>query len=116
MKKSAAPWICLALVLTLPLLIQWNAKALLAWQDSGAGWVTIGYLHHLPYAALLLSALWAARIANTPVYVLSLALIPAHYYFSGGPAPIGSGDQMRLVLFLVLPPPGRKSTRLNCTP
>ena len=103
MRKSVSALVCLGAVFVTPFVLRVNATRLTAWQAGPTGHVTLDLLAALPYVLLALSALWAARIANAPVYVLSLVLIPSQYYFSGGPAPFGGGDQMRFVLFLCLP-------------
>lgn len=106
MKKSLSAIVCLGFVISLPLVLRLNSESLVQWQSGPSGRATMELLKGLPYVLLALSALWAARIANTPVYVLSLAMIPAHYYFSGGSGLFGAitgGEQMRFVLFMLLP-------------
>lgn len=91
------------LVLAAPVWLRHFGGDAAAWTVSFTGRATMDILRGMPYAALGLSALWAARIANAPVFVLSLILIPSQYYFSGGTAAVAGGDQMRFVLFLILP-------------
>lgn len=103
MRKCFAALLCFVAVFALPFVLRLSADRLLEWQSSLSGRASLNLLKVLPYLCLGLSAVWAARIANTPVYVLSLILIPSQYYFSGARVgPVG-GEQMRTALFLVLP-------------
>lgn len=105
MRKHLHALVCLAGVFGFWAVFWLNSDHLMLWQIRPHGAATLNLLRGLPYALLALSAFWAARIANTPVYLLSLILIPAQYYFSGGTAFFGSaaGEQMRFVLFMLLP-------------
>lgn len=103
MKKSASALVCFMIVLTMPLVLRGFADRLILWQATTDGQGVLAALKIFPYVALALSAGWAARIANTPVYVLAVGLIPAQYYFAHGAAIFGPTEQMRFVLFMILP-------------
>lgn len=106
MKKSISILLGFGMVFGLFFVLRLNAESLIQWQSTVHGRAALDLMKWVPYLCLVLSALWAARIANTPVYVLSLLMVPAQYYFSGGPGwigPFAAGDQMRFVLFMILP-------------
>ncbi len=93
----------IALVFVIQAYLRWNSETLLLWQASERGKAILDLFRMMPYLALGLSAIWSARLSNAPVFALSLVLIPAQYYFSGGAVFVGGVDQMRFVLFLMLP-------------
>ncbi len=104
MKRPWSVWVCLGLAFVSLAVLRLNASSLEVWIGKPEGAATLSNLRFLPYILFGLAAMWSARIANTPVYILSLLLIPAHYFFSGGWAPAwGGGDQLKFTLFLLVP-------------